>query len=168
MFKKIIGFVLILIIFFFAIKALVLLPYFTNLIVGKGKSPFQVGTDYVAQASKIYSVDSFQNQAGYTYGGQAQVVQNNLIGKVTLEKIAGKLIMSVENANPKANLNIWLTNRATVDDQTVYIDFGPLYKSLSIRQYVVDMRGEDISFEQYSHVLLVDQNNTVYAHIPLQ
>jgi hypothetical protein len=167
MIKKIVGFVLVLILFFFAIKAITFLPYFTNLVVGNNKSPFQIGTDYVSQINQIYPYQSYGKpqtpQAAYNTGATPDV-----LGKVTLQKISGKLVLSIENANPKVPLRVWLTNTRTITDKTEYVDFGELRKSTAVQQYVVDMRGGDISLAEYSTVLIVDGNATVYATIVLK
>lgn len=164
MFKKLIGLVLILVIFFLAIKALVLLPTFTNLIIGDNKSPFQIGTDYVNQVNQVYP--TYNTNAQYRYDNSTD---SRYVGRITLEKIDGKLILSVESSNvaPNQKLNIWLTNNSQVTNQTEYIDFGTLYKDGSIRQYVVDMKGGDISFDKYKYILLVDEKYNVYKIINL-
>lgn len=162
MIKKLIGLVLILIILFFAIKALVFLPYFTNLVIGNNKSPFQVGTDYVNQINQIYP--TYSNQAiRYNANTDTQYV-----GRITLQKIDGKLILSTEGVNTDKQLSIWLTNNNQITNQTEYIDFGRLYKDESIRQYVIDMKGGDISLDVYKYILLVDQNYNIYKTILLK
>lgn len=167
MIKKIVGFVLVLILFFFAIKAITFLPYFTNLVVGNNKSPFQIGTDYVDQINQIYPYQNYgkplPSQVAYNTGANPAV-----LGKVTLQKISGKLILSIENANPKIPLRVWLTNTRVVTDKTEYVDFGPLRKSTSVQQYVVDMRGGDISLAEYGTALIVDDKMAVYATIVLK
>ena len=175
MLRKLIGLILILMIFYFAIKALVFLPFFTNLVIGDNKSPFQVGTDYVNQvtkeASQVYStapygVNSPNTQAQYRYNTNTDT---KYVGKITLQKSNGKLIMIVEGSNPgNKKLNIWLTNEAQVTNQTSYIDFGVLTNDESARQYVVDMKGGDISFDEYRYVLIVDSSYKVYKIINLQ
>ena len=169
MIKKVIGLILILIIFYLAIQALVFLPSLTNLVIGSNQSPFQIGTDYVNQVNAIYP----------TYNKQGKIVKNStvynsdtntdIVGKLTLEKVSGTLILSVESANPKADMNIWLTNTPTVTSRTEYVDFGKLTKSPSIIQYPIDMKGGDISFNEYKYVLLVDVGSgyKVYAKINL-
>ena len=160
MIKRIIGLILILVILFFTVKAITYLPFFTDLIIGSNKSPFQVGTDYVNQINNIYPYN--KNKTVYN------VNQNtNIVKKVTLNKIDGKLVLFVENANPKTNLNIWLTNKVSITDQTEYIDFGILYKDNSIRKYVVDMKGGDISLQEFNNVLIVDKNNNIYERFVL-
>ncbi|MBC7982010.1 hypothetical protein H7X65_02955, partial [Candidatus Parcubacteria bacterium] len=93
-----------------------------------------------------------------------------VVGKVTLEKTNGKLILSIEAADPKMDLNIWLTNTSEVTSKTEYVDFGLLTKNPSIVQYVVDMKGGDISFAEYKHVLIVDAKSDykVYAKVILK
>ncbi|MBC7981725.1 hypothetical protein H7X65_01460 [Candidatus Parcubacteria bacterium] len=170
MIKKVIGLILVCIIFYLAIQALVFLPSITNMVIGPNKSPFQIGTDYVNQAASIYP----------TYDMNGKVVKNTtvyntetetkIVGKITLEKNNGRLILSVESANPKTDLNIWLTNTPDVSSKTEYVDFGLLSKSESIIQYVIDMKGGDLSFAEYRYVLLVDtkSGNQVYAKINLK
>ena len=169
MIKKFIGLILVLIIFYFAIKALVFLPALSNLVIGPNKSPFQIGTDYVDQINAIYPYN--QNAKIQTKNRQVTYASNtrtNIVGKVTLEKSNGKLILSVESANPKTDLNIWLTNNPEITSETEYVDFGKLVKSESIKQYVIDMKGGDISFAEYNNILIVDANYKLYARIPLK
>jgi hypothetical protein len=164
MIKKFIGLVLMFVIFYLAIQSLVFLPQLTNLVIGENKSPFQVGTDYVNQINEIYPYGNetqFGNKGRIAYNSNTA---NNIVGKVTLEKINGKLIMSVESANPKANLNIWLVNTPEITSKTEYIDFGKLIRSESILEYVIDMKGGDISFEEYNTVFLVDTNAGYQAY----
>lgn len=164
MIKKFIGLVLVLIIFYIGIKSIVLLPVFTNLIIGSNKSPFQIGTDYVNQINQIYPYDSQglpENKNLYIYSSDTNT---SIVGKITLEKLNGKLIMTVESSNPKANLNIWLVNTPEITSETEYIDFGKLTKSPSIIQYIVDMKGGDISFKEYNTVFLVDTNAGYQAY----
>lgn len=178
MIKKIIGIILIFIIFYFAIKALTFLPFLNSLVIGSDKSPFQVGTQYVDQINSIYP-NSNQNTAynsNIRYGtgissepvGFGNVNRSAILSKITLEKSYGKLILSVENGNPSTDLNIWLTNNQNVTDQTSYIDFGPLYKSVGIKSYVIDMKGGDISLAEYNNVLIVDKNYKVYGRVILK
>lgn len=161
MFRKLIGLVLILIIFYLAIKALVFLPYFTNLIIGNNKSPFQVGTDYVNQINQIYNTNPNQQ---IKYGNNLDA---KYIGRITLEKVNGKLILSIEGANTDLDLNVWLTNNPQITNQTEYVDFGKLYNSESIRQYIIDMKGGDISLNLYKYILLVDKDYNIYKRIDL-
>ncbi len=169
MIKKVIGLILVLIIFYLAIKALVFLPALTNLVIGPNKSPFQIGTDYVDQVNAIYPYNS-QGQIKNTSTVYNSDTKTNIVRKVTLEKLNGKLILSVEVANPNADLNIWLTNTPEVISTTEYIDFGTLVKNESIMQYVIDMKGGDISFAEYRYVLIVDTKSDykVYARIILK
>ena len=163
MIKKLIGLFLIFIIIYFSVKALVFLPFFTNMIVGSSKSPFQTGTDYVNQMNKIYPYSQNQ-QVIYNQDNN----RNKILDKITLEKSYGRLTLSVENARPNILLNIWLTNNPQITDKTEYINFGQLYKDESIRDYVVDMKGGDISFDIFKYILIVDQNNNIYAQINLK
>lgn len=166
MIKKTIGLILVLIIFFFAIKAVSLFPLFTDLVIGNNQSPFQVGTTYMDQINKTYPYNNYGqvNTWPVKYGQD-----NTLLSKITLEKINGKLVLSIENAKPTRNdLNIWLTNNPELTNKTEYIDFGPLYKNNSIQQYVIDMKGGDISFDEYKNILIVDKNNKVYNKIILK
>ncbi len=160
MIKKIIGLILILLILFLAIKAITFLPFFTDLIIGSNKSPFQIGTDYVNQINNVYS---YNNKTVYNINQNTSIVK-----KVTLNKIDDKLVLLIENANPKTNLNIWLTNKVEITDQTEYIDFGPLYKDNSIRKYVIDMKGGDISLQEFNNLLIVDKNNNVHERFILK
>lgn len=169
MIKKVIGFILVLVIFYLAIKMLVFLPSLTNLVIGPNKSPFQIGTDYIDQVNTIYP---YNNKGGTkkiatVYNSDTNT---NIVSKVTLEKLNGKLILSVESANPRNELNIWLTNTPAVSSATEYIDFGTLLKNESIVQYTIDMKGKDISFAEYKYVLLVDvkAGYQVYARIVLK
>ncbi len=157
MIKKFIGLLLIFFIFYLAIKALVFLPFFTDLIIGKNRSPFQVGTDYVNQVNDIYPY----NKDSFVYNNDTKT---NIIGKVTLEKNSGKLIMYIESADPKSDLNIWLVNTPEITNKTEYIDFGKLIKNNSIMQYVIDMKGADISLGEYNTVFLVDVNAGYQAY----
>ncbi len=164
MIRKFIGLILILLIIYLAIKALVLLPFLTNVVIGKNKSPFQVGTDYVNQINQVYPTYSNVPQYRYANPNDAKYV-----GKITLEKSLGKLVLTVEGANRgNEKINIWLTNTPQVTNQTEYIDFGPLITDNGMRQYNIDMKGGDISFDVYKYVLLVDSNYHVYASINLQ
>ncbi len=95
----------------------------------------------------------------------ASNTKTNIVGKVTLEKANGKLVLTVESANPKTDLNIWLTNNPEITAETEFIDFGKLVKSESIKQYVIDMKGGDISLAEYKNILIVDANYKVYATI---
>jgi len=161
MIKKIVGLVLILTIIFLAIKALVFLPYLTNLVIGDNKSPFQIGTDYVNQVNQIYP--TYSNQSiRYNANTDTQYV-----GRITLQKIDGKLILSTEGVNTDKQLSIWLTNNNQITNQTEYIDFGKLYSGQPIRQYTIDMKGGDISLDVYKYILLVDQNYNIYKTILL-
>lgn len=178
MIKKIIGIILIFIIFYFAIKAITLLPIINNFIIGSGKSPFQVGTDYIDQINKIYPYanqnSTYDSNVRYGMGisyepsGFDNVSRSAILSKVTLEKSYGKLILSVENGNPSTDLNIWLTNSPNITNQTSYIDFGQLNKSVGLRTYVIDMKGGDISLSEYKNVLIVDKNYKVYGRVVLQ
>ncbi len=161
MFRKLIGLILVLIIFYIAVKALVFLPYFTNLVIGNNKSPFQIGTDYVNQVNQIYP--QYNNQQ-IRYNANTDT---KYVGRITLEKIEGKLILSIEGANTNTPLNIWLTNTAEVTNKTEYIDFGRLSNDESIRQYIIDMKGGDISFDEYKYILLVDEKYKIYKSIVL-
>ncbi len=164
MIKRFIGLVLILIIFYLGIKAIVFLPFFTNLVVGDNKSPFQVGTDYVNQVNQIYPTNKYSSQ--YRHDANSD---NRYVGRVTLEKNLGKLILSVEAAEPgNNNINIWLTNSLQITNQTEYIDFGRLISNNIIQEYVIDMKGSDISFDEYKYILLVDSNFNIYKTINLQ
>lgn len=167
MIKKIIGLVLIFFIFFFAVKAITFLPSINNLVIGPNKSPFQIGTDYIDQINKTYP---YQNH-GSLKTSPTKYSHNrktSIFSKITLEKLNGRLILSIENANPSTNLNIWLTDTADITSKTAYIDFGLLHKDVSTRQYVVDMKGGDISLDQYNNVLIVDQNNQIYTKVILK
>jgi len=170
MIKKFIGLILMFIIFYLAIKSLVFLPQFTNLVIGQNESPLQIGTDYVNQVNQIYPYDSNGNAKNnniYSYGVNTNT---NLVGKITLEKLNGKLMLTTESSNPKSNLNIWLVNTPEISNKTEYIDFGKLVKSESSMQYMVDMKGGDISFEEYNTVFLVDVSSGYkpYAKIVLK
>lgn len=178
MIKKIIGLILVFVIFFFAIKALTLLPSLNSFVIGPNKSPFQVGTEYIDQINKIYPYangNTFYNGnikygtgVSYEPSGFGTVTRTSILSKITLEKSYGKLILSVENGNPNTELNIWLTNNSNVTNQTSYIDFGPLYKSVGVKSYVVDMKGGDISLAEYKYVLIVDKNYKIYGRVVLQ
>lgn len=178
MIKKIIGLVLICVIFFLTIKALVLLPSLNNLVIGPNKSPFQVGTEYVDQINKIYpyakqntsynSNISYGTGISYEPSGFGTITRGSILSKITLEKSYGKLILSVENGNPNTNLNIWLTNSPNITNQTEYIDFGPLYKSVGVKSYVVDMKGGDISLAEYNNILIVDKSYKIYGRVVLK
>lgn len=175
MIKKVIGLILVCIIFYLAIQALVFLPALTNVVIGPNKSPFQIGADYANQAAGIYPTYDMNGKVVKNTAVQNTTVHNattetNIVGKVTLEKINGRLILTVESANPKTDLNIWLTNTPDVSSKTEYVDFGLLSKSESIIQYVIDMKGGDLSFAEYRYVLLVDtkSGNQVYAKITLK
>jgi hypothetical protein len=156
MIKKFIGLVLMFVIFYLAVKSLVFLPQLTNLVIGPNKSPFQVGTDYVNQKNEIYPYGNdgkAKKENVYAYGINTNT---DIVGKITLEKLNGKLILTTESSNSNANLNIWLVNTPEITSETEYIDFGKLIKSQSILQYTVDMKGSDISFKEYNTVFLVD------------
>jgi len=162
MIKKLIGLILILAIFFFAIKALVFLPYFTNFVLGSNnQSPFQLGTDYVNQINKVYPNTNQQIRYNQI------TTDNRYVSRVTLEKVSGKLILTIEGSNTNIPLNIWLTNNPQITNQTEYIDFGLLKNNSSIMQYIVDMKGGDISFDNYKYVLLVDKDYKIYKTIIL-
>ena len=128
MIKKVIGLILVCIIFYLAIKALVFLPSLTNLVIGPNKSPFQVGTDYVDQVNAIYPYNG-QATAKNTSTVYNSDTNTKIVSKITLEKLNGKLILSTEASNPKNDLNIWLTNTPEITSATEYIDFGTLVKS---------------------------------------
>lgn len=178
MIKKIIGLVLIGVIFFFAIKAITFLPSLNNFVIGSSKSPFQVGTEYIDQMSKIYPYagQNSNYNSNFTYGssvsynpeGFGKVLNTVLLSKITLEKSYGKLILSVENGNPNTDLNIWLTNTPDLNENTKFIDFGPLYKSAGIKTYTVDMNGGDIDVAEYKNILIVDKTYKVYGRIVLR
>lgn len=170
MIKKFIGLMLMFVIFYLAIKSLVFLPQFTNLVIGQSKSPLQIGTDYVNQVNQIYPYDSngsIKKDNIYSYGVNTNT---NLVGKITLEKLNGKLMLTTESSNPKKDLNIWLVNTPEISDKTQYIDFGKLIRSESSMQYTVDMKGDDISFKEYNTVFLVDVSAgyKTYAKIVLK
>lgn len=169
MIKKVIGFILVLIIFYLAIKALVFLPSMTNLIIGPNKSPFQVGTDYVDQVNAIYPYNN-QGKVKNISTVYNSDTKTTIVSKVTLEKLNGKLILSVESANPKNDLNIWLTNTSEITNKTEYIDFGTLLKNEGIVQYVIDMKKGNISLTEYKYILLVDTKSDykIYAKITLK
>ncbi len=169
MIKKVIGFILVLVIFYLAIKALVFLPSLSNLAIGPNKSPFQVGADYIDQVNTIYPYNN-QGRAKKISTVYNSDTNTNIVRKVTLEKLNGKLILSVEAANPRNELNIWLTNTSEVTSETEYIDFGTLLKNEAITQYTIDMKGKDISFAEYKYVLLVDvkAGYQMYARILLK
>lgn len=156
MIKKFIGLVLMFVIFYLGIKSLVFLPQLTNLVIGPSKSPFQVGTDYVNQINEIYPYGNdgkAKKENVYAYGANTNT---DIVGKITLEKLNGKLMLTTESSNTNANLNIWLVNTPEITSETEYIDFGKLTKSQSVIQYRVDMKGGDISFKEYNTVFLVD------------
>ena len=88
MIKRIIGLILILVTLFFTVKAITYLPFFTDLIIGSNKSPFQVGTDYVNQINNVYSYN--KNKTVYNINQNTSIVK-----KVTLNKIDGKLVLFV-------------------------------------------------------------------------
>lgn len=178
MIKKFIGLILVCVIFYLAIKAVVFLPTLNNLVIGPNKSPFQVGTEYVDEVNKIYpyGTENTHYNSNVRYGGGTNynnsglggTLGKSILSKITLEKSFGKLILSVENGNPTADLSIWLTTTPDITNQTQYIDFGPLYKSAGVKQYVVDMKGGDISLSDYNHVLIVDKNYKVYGRVILK
>lgn len=178
MIKKFIGLILICVIFYLAIKAVIFLPTLNNLVMGPNKSPFQVGTEYVDQVNKIYQYgnENTHYDSNIRYGGAVSgsagglgiVTKASILSKVTLEKLYGKLILSIENGNPNTDLNIWLTNTSDITSQTRYIDFGPLYKNVGIKQYVVDMKGGDVSLFEYKNVLVLDKNYKVYHRVILK
>lgn len=165
MIKKIIGLILILIICFIAVKSVRFFPLFTDTVIGKNPSPFQIGTSYIDQVKGIYPTYQYQN-----YGqSSGQNTNSSILSKVTLEKIEGKLILSIENAKPtRSDLNVWLVNNTEITDKTEYIDFGPLYENQSIRQYIIDMKGADISLQEYNTIMIVDKNYKVYKKIILK
>jgi hypothetical protein len=165
MIKKIIGLILILIIFFIAVKSVKFLPTFTDAVMGKSPSPFQIGTSYIDQIKGIYPTGQYRD-----YGQSSdQKTSVNILSKATLEKIDGKLVLSIENAKPtRSDLNIWLTNSVEITDKTEYIDFGPLYESQAVRKYVVDMKGGDISFNEYNVIMIFDKNYNIYKKIILK
>lgn len=171
MIRKIIGFILVLIIVFFAIKAVVFLPFFADLVIGNNKTPFQIGNSYIEQINKIYPYKNY-NQLYSTQIKYNQNINsgNHILDKVTLEKIEGKLILSIENLKPiNAELNIWLTNSPEITDRTTYIDFGPVYKKGdSFRQYFFDLKGYDISLDEFNNILLVDKNYKIFNKIILK
>jgi hypothetical protein len=178
MIKKIIGFVLILVIFFFAIKALTFLPQLNSLVIGPNKSPFQIGKETIDQINQIYPYANqnttynsnvrYGTGASYAPTGFGTVARKAILSKITLEKSYGKLIFSVENGNPITELNIWLTNTPDITNQTEYIDFGRLYKSIGVKSYFVDMKGGDVSLSEYKNVLIVDKNYKVYGKVILK
>ncbi len=171
MIKKIIGIILVCVIFFLAIKALTFLPTLNNAVIGPNKSPFQIGTDYVDQINKMYPVESnYGNQKARQEQQASYATQTNtkIAYKITLEKSFGKLILSVEDGNPTEALNIWLTNTPEITDQTEYIDFGLLQKNVSIKQYVIDMKGGDISLAEFKYVLIVDKDQKLKARVVLK
>jgi hypothetical protein len=166
------------VIFFLAIKAVVFLPKLNNLVIGPNKSPFQVGTEYADQVNQIYvygnkktyfnSNIKYGSGVNYNSGDFSKVTRAAILSKVTLEKSYGKLILFIENGNPSTDLNIWLTNTPDITNQTQYINFGPLYKSVGVKQYVVDMKGGDLSLSEYDNVLVVDKTYKVYHHVILK
>jgi hypothetical protein len=165
MIRKVIGLIFLLIIVFFAVKAVVFLPSFTDLIIGKNPSPFQIGTSYIDQIKGIYPTYQYQN-----YGqSSGQNIGSGILSKATLEKIEGKLVLSIENAKPtRSDLSIWLINSPEITNKTEYIDFGTLYENQSIRQYVIDMKGADISFQEYNVIVIVDKDYKIYKKIILK
>ena len=162
MIKKFIGLFLMLVIIFFAVKALVALPLLTNLVIGSNKSPFQVGTEYVEQTSRIYPT-YLNSEIRYNSDTKSQILD-----KITLEKVSGRLIMSIENAKTTKDLNIWLANQPQITNQTEYIDFGKLRNSVTVQQYVIDMNGGDLSLDDFKYVYIVDGNNNIYAQVFLK
>lgn len=178
MIKKVIGLILVCVIFFFAIKAITLLPSLNSLVIGPNKSPFQVGTEYIDQINQMYPYGNqntyfnsnikYGSGISYNPGGFGTVARAAILSKITLEKSYGKLILSVENGNPITDLNIWLTNTPDITNQTQYIDFGPLYKSVGVKSYVVDMKGGDVSLTEYKNVLIVDKNYKIYGRVLLK
>jgi len=162
--KKVIGIILVLILFYVAIKAFVFMPALTNAIVGSNKSPFQVGTDYVSEINAIYPYNSkgklVKNDVKYSTN-----TATSIIGKATLQKINGKLRLTVESADPKTELKMWVTNTPEITNETDYIDFGLLLKSVSLREYVIDMKGGDVSLNEFKYLLIVDSAMQVHATI---
>ncbi len=158
-----------LLIVYMAFKALVFLPSFTNLIIGPNKSPLQIGTDYVEQINDIYPYNSHDMIQNKNIVLQNSSTDTKIVSKVTLKKLNGNLILTIESANPmREDLSIWLTDTSEVTNDTNFVDFGKLLKSSSIRQYFVDMKGSDLSFEQYKNILIVDSNYQVYEKIMLK
>ncbi len=178
MIKKIIGLVLLCVIFFFAIKALTQLSTLSSLFIGPSKSPFQVGIGYVNQVNQVYpnanqntalnSNLTYGNGTSYNRSGFGVNLGKSILSKITLEKSYGKLILSVENGNPITELNIWLTNTPDITNQTEYIDFGTLLKGGGIKSYTVDMKGGDISLAEYKYVLIVDKDYKIYGKVILK
>ena len=167
--KKVIGLVMMLLIVYIAFKSLVFLPSLTNLIIGPNKSPFQIGTDYVEQMNAVYPYNGQNTVQNKNIVLQNSQTKTKIVGKITLEKLNGNLILTVESANPgRDDLSIWLTDTSEVTNDTNFVDFGKLLKSSSIRQYFVDMKGSDLSFERYKNILIVDSNYQVYARILLK
>lgn len=172
MFKKIIGLALLVLLVIFTIKAVKLLPYFSNAIIGPNKSPYQVGTSYVDQVQKQidatypyqYTKIRYGNAKYYTNTDNAK----QYIGRVTLEKINGNLNLTIENAQTPTRLNAWLINTETINDQTEYVDFGIVQNSNSIKNYSIDMQGGDISLDEFKTIVFVDSQNQIYATINLQ
>jgi hypothetical protein len=167
MIRKIIGLMLVLIILFVGFKAISILPVFTDVVIGNNPSPFQVGTSYIDQIMDIYPMHQYQNYGQSTTGNQK--INNNILSKVTLEKIEGKLILSIENSKTlRSDLSVWLTNNSEITDKTEYIDFGSFYRNQPIRQYVVDMKGGDISLQEFNVIMIVDKDYKVYKKIILK
>jgi hypothetical protein len=178
MIKKIIGLVLLGVIFFFAIKAVTFLPSLNNFVIGTNQSPFQLGTEYIDQMNQIYPYASqntnyngnfkYGNGVSYNPEGFGTVLNTVILSKITLEKSYGKLTLSVENGNPNTDLNIWLTNTPDINENTKYINFGPLYKSAGIKTYVVDTEGGDVSLTEYNTILIIDKNYKIYGKVILK
>ncbi len=161
MIKKIIGLILVLLLIFILVKSISFLPSFSNLILGNNKSPFQVGTDYVNGINNVYGNSNNRQEIKYN------VSVRKILDKVTLEKSLGKLILYIENGNPDVDSYMWLTNTPNISSNTEYINFGQMYKDNSIRQYIIDMKGGDISLAEFKYVLIVDKNQNLIESIIL-
>lgn len=153
-FKKLIGLLLIVIIFLLLINMSSIARGLNTIVLGPVKSPTQLGSFYATNGASVSGIFEILNPQGV----------NKTFGGVTLSKTGTMVTLVTENiVIPQGNWALWLTDTPNISGQTNYVDFGSITKPLDYKEYSVGVP-ESFVVGSYRYIMIINpENYTIFA-----
>ncbi len=147
MFKKLIGLILLVVIFFFLINSKGMLSFLNTIALGPTKTPIQVGSLYSARGESVVGTFKIQNPQGV----------NKVFGAATVSKVDNQLVLIAEHiALPiERPWSFWLSNTPTISNATNYVDFGKVTPPYSYKEYLVGVE-TGLNLSVYKYLMILD------------
>ncbi len=147
MFKKLIGLILLVAIFFILINSKGLISFLNTIALGPVKTPIQVGTQYSTRGESTVGIFKIQNPQGVT----------KVFGAATLSKVDAQLSLTIEQVTVPTGRrwSFWLSDTPTVSDATNYVDFGQIAAPDSYKEYRVGVPA-NLSLSVYKYLMIID------------